>query len=322
MRAEALNLLARYTPDFFLSKKLQDIKLVHLPDSSLNTHSDISNWVKAHKLLNKGEYPNILLMWYDNPSHENFGDWLSPYIIKQISGQKITHLPDYCNSKRKHIVGIGSIANRINEFSHVFGTGISSINDIVNPHANFHFVRGPYTRKNIMNEGGPKVEFMGDMGFILSKLYKPLSLQKEIEVLFVRHVVHQSLTIQLPDYVVEHTINISDSDAIQNLVDKIVISKLVITSAMHCYIACKSYGVPVSLVTFENSQRKVFGDGIKYRDAMEGVGLQSSAPLELPLNLTRFNFENIVDLQVVNESILNDLHAKVLKSINAYRYCD
>lgn len=314
IRGNAQFLLSKYCPEFFLSEKYKAIKLKHGGVS----FSIENRWGNAFASYAEGSDKPIDLLWIDGPMPGNFGDWLSPYIIKSVSGQKITYIPNYSYFKKKHIIGVGSIANKINPYSHVFGSGIASVNDNVNPNATFHFVRGPYTRDLIMRLGGPKVDVLGDMGFILRKIYTPKFKEKDIELLFVRHITHQGVPLILPEYAVEHLIDASDPTSIQNFLDVIVSSRKVITSAMHCYIACKSYGVPCALVDFKDSKVNLFGDGIKYRDASEGAGLRSLSPFPMGLNMAKFNFDNIMDEEVVSENFVEDLYKHVHRSIQIY----
>lgn len=308
---------SKYCPSCILPQNFVLIKSKNNPQNRTINIMD-SRWLNAHSAYKNGYSPEIKLVWYDNPKHENFGDWLSPYLINKVSKQTVIHIPDYENYDKAHIVGIGSIASAINQYSHVLGSGIASLNEDININAHFHFIRGPYTRQRIIDQGGPKVEQMGDMGYMVSRVYKPIGLQKEIDILFVRHIAHQSLNLILPDSAVEYSINASDPKSIEELINNIVRAKIVVTSALHCFIVCKSYNVPVALVNFKNSLQAVPGDGVKYKDALEGVNLKPVMPFDLPLNMSRFNFENIVDLQDLEATVLDEMCVNVSSAIQRY----
>lgn len=315
LRGVLQNLLAKRLPAPFLSRKFKLIK-ARLNNDVVKIDGD--PWNSAFLEYAAGTNETINLLWVDGPMHlGNFGDWLSPYILKKISGQRINHVPDYSLFPDKHMIGIGSIARKINRDSHVFGTGIHSINDSINPDAIFYFVRGPYTRKRLLECGGPKVDFLGDMGFILSKIYNN-NVQKRNKVLLVRHTIHQDIPLMLGNDIVEYSINASNSKTIENFIDEILASHVVITSAMHCYIACMSYGIPCLLIDFKDSKKSFFGDGIKYLDASEGAGLKKMNRLTLGLDLRNIDFANHVSAEGVNQAFIDDLFEHVQMSIKKF----
>lgn len=316
LRASFYNLISKLFPNFLLSKKLRLTK-AKLNNDYLTFQKDI--WGRAFIEYASGSGKPIPLLWVDGPYPGNFGDWLSPYILRKISKTKIIHVPDYAYSSEKHIVGLGSIAAKINQYSHVFGSGIHLIDHYVSPKAFYHFVRGPYTRKRVIACGGPRVDVLGDMGFILRKIYKmdkPSIIQNKI--LLVRHVIHQNLPLILSDDITEYSINASGSESIEALINQILNSNMVITSALHCYIACKSYDVPCVLVDFLDSKYDHFGDGIKYQDAVEGAGLGKVNIIQLGLDLSKINFENLVNEVKLSEKYIDDLYEHIKKSISIF----
>jgi hypothetical protein len=75
----------------------------------------------------------------------------------------------------------------------------------------------------------------------------------------------------------------------------------VVTSAMHVFIVCQSYGIPCSLVTFEGFEDNVHGTGLKYGDYALGVGLDTINPSVVPLDLLKFSFASIERGDAVSE---------------------
>jgi hypothetical protein len=312
LRGEMQLKVAFYLPYFLLSDDLKAIK------ARLNYKSNmivLDSWNKAFLEYSNGVKNPINLLWADGPKPGNFGDWLSPYVFHKLTSQQIVHIPDYSNFKKKHILGIGSIANKTNKFSHVFGAGIHSINDYVNPAAKFYFVRGPHTSRKIIECGGKGIDIFGDMGFILNKIYQPFNIDKDIDVLFVRHLIHQKLDVKIPSNFVEYSICASDAHSIEKFINVLLRSRVVVTSAMHCYIVCKSYGIPCALIDFWESDLKMFGDGIKYHDAMLGAGLKPYSPFSLKLDLNKYDLDNIVNEDKLSNYFVNDLYNHVKKSI-------
>lgn len=251
------------------SKILKEVKVVGVDPSV--------RWGQAFCYYNSfSGKPTIKLSWADGPIPGNFGDWLSPYIISKICKINIIHVNEIDVSKmtQPHIVAIGSIINSINEFSHVVGSGITSRNDTFNKLATFHSVRGKETARRLSNLGGKDVNTYGDLGYLLREVYLPKGkCDKKDKILVVRHINHQSIDIVLNSSYREVSIGCSYPDDIEEFVDELHNAKYVATSAMHCLIACISYGIPCVFFTFNDGVNKVPGDGVKYLDVVNGVGL-------------------------------------------------
>ena len=92
-------------------------------------------------------------------------------------------------------------------------------------------------------------------------------------------------------------------------------AETVLTTAMHCYIACLSYGIPCALLNFSSKSEAIYGDGIKYLDAMEGIGLSSYPPHCIDSNLNRVNIEDYVDNRKLDRERLDQLKQHFLSSI-------
>lgn len=227
----------------------------------------------------------IYLSWSDTPAPGNYGDWLSPYILQKFVNLPIKHVNLMSRANYPHYVGLGSIISRANSYSRVIGAGITHLNDDIDTRAQFLCVRGPYTAERIKKIGGPSIEVFGDPGFLLPKIYHPITPRtKTTEVLLVRHLNHRNIPLQIFDSVREYPIQAAHPVDIENFVDTILNSKLVVTSAMHCFITCIAYGVPCVLFKPEFDPTPVPGDGIKYRDALSGAGLPETTPVKIKLD--------------------------------------
>jgi hypothetical protein len=113
-------------------------------------------------------------------------------------------------------------------------------------------------------------------------------------------------------------ISVAGSGDIEVFLEKINCAKIVVTSAMHCYIACISYGIPCVLINFNDESKSVYGDGVKYLDAMEGVGLIGYKPHLVGNDLSLINLHEIVDNRIVDSKILDDLYVFFINSVADY----
>jgi hypothetical protein len=174
------------------------------------------------------------------------------------------------------------------------------------------------TAKLVRDCGGPDVESFGDPGAILSRII-PLTRPKRTNgrTAFVRHFSHNPLPIALPEGFDELSVLMSAPDAIADFVGALVAYDRVVTSAMHVFIVCQSYGIPCSLVTFEGGEAAVYGMGLKYGDYALGVGLAEVNPVVVPLDLRNFSFANIERDDRVSESKKDEIEAAVRAGLDA-----
>lgn len=256
----------------------------------------------------------IDLLWADGPAPGNFGDWLSPYVIGKLAGRGVELVDDYKPPSHKHIVAIGSLAPAINRWAHVLGAGAASVNSNMNPLAEYHSVRGPYTARVLKKSGGKSVNQFGDLGYVISKLYTPKFRKIDAEVLLVRHMNHASQPIVLAEGVAELSIEAASPEDIENFIDTIFSVGKVVTSAMHCFIVCQSYGIPCALVNFDSNPHAVYGDGIKYLDAMAGVGLPAKSPILIPFDFDYRRSDSIIYEGNIGSAIIEEVknHAQVV----------
>lgn len=324
LRGNLIKIFVFVAPYFLLNKKFRSIKIKYYGvkeyDKNLKD-SPLNRWALAfHEYFDRNQMREIIdLMWADGPPPGNFGDWLSPYIFSKVTKFNINHVADFNNPKYKHILGVGSIALKANKYSSVFGSGISSSGNIISRKANYYFVRGPYTAAAVKKVGGiVRGNVTGDLGFLISRIYPIENNNKTIDSILVRHMTHKYLPVKLLPGMIELDITISRSEDIESFLRELNSAKIVVTSAMHCYIACISYGIPCVLINFEDDSKSVYGDGVKYLDAMEGVGLNGYKPHLVGNDLSLLNLPHVVDNRKVDSKILDSLHDCLIKSISDY----
>jgi hypothetical protein len=271
----------------------------------------------AHYSSRESEHA-VTLTWWARPFPGNFGDWLSPLIIGNYTTDRILYHSPTAPIIEPHLISTGSIGRFITPSSIVVGTGISSDDVELHPKAEYISVRGPITAKLVKDCGGPDVDSFGDPGAIMSRIV-PLTRAKKTngKTAFVRHFTHNSLPMRLPDHFEELSVLMSAPDKIADFLGKLVQYDRVVTSAMHVFIVCQSYGIPCSLVTFEGFEDAVHGTGLKYGDYAMGVGLETISPVAVPLDLRKFSFANIERDDVVSEAKKDEIEAAIARSLRA-----
>lgn len=291
-----------------------------LVDCTDNYKNDLQKQASAileyRNYVAKGK-PLDLFWWFD-PAPGNIGDWLSPYIVSRISQRDIQLISP--SQMKKHssqnIVCVGSVAKFVNDHSVVIGAGISRVNTQLNSNANYLSLRGPKTGQ-VLNASGAKDPCVyGDPAIVMPRLYSVLS--ENIEKypgrgLLVKHFSHNNLEVLLPENIDELSILASSAKEIETFINELHKYDFVITSAMHCYILCHAYGIPSALVVFEGGERAVAGDGLKYLDYAEGVGVEPLMPKKIPVDLRDYDLNKVVRNIRIEESKINELYAFLKK---------
>jgi len=268
-----------------------------------------------HYYASKQSQDSILLSWWAKPFPGNFGDWLSPLIFSHYTEKKVIFQSPVKLATKEHLIGLGSIGRFIKPNSVVVGTGISTDELSLAKSAKYISVRGPITARVVRTSGGPVVESFGDPGVLISRIF-PTKRSNNGKVALVRHFTHKSIPIVLPEGMDELDIFMSHPDEIKKLVEALNTYDRVITSAMHIFITCQSYGIPCALITFSGFEDSVHGNGIKYGDYAQGVGLESISPVAIGLDLSKVSFENLITEHKISNEKLDEVEQAVKSGLS------
>ena len=269
-----------------------------------------------HYYAAKDSTKSIGLVWWAKPFPGNFGDWLSPLIVNQYTDKKIFFQSPVKIASRKHMIGLGSIGRFIKPNSVVVGTGISTDELTLAKSATYVSVRGPVTARVVKESGGPAVDSFGDPGVLISRIFPVERKATNGKVALVRHFTHKAIPLIIGEDTDELDIFVSHPDDIKTLVTALNQYDRVVTSAMHIFITCQSYGIPCALVTFEGFEDSVHGNGIKYGDYAQGVGLDSISPVSVSLNLSAVDFDNITTSHKISETKLDEVETAITKGLS------
>lgn len=240
----------------------------------------------------------LILFWSKQKNKFNYGDELSHFIVSKIAKQKPLSIWPYTNnsksilrkcvsflrlllinginhtflhvsrSRRAHVVGLGSIINRANHLSSVWGSGIISAEDKINPDIQVFVVRGPLTLKLINEIGIKNRGAMGDPALLLPCLIPKLQ-KKTFEFGIIPHVKDYEYVVNnfkaVEGWVI---IDLSNRD-LEALTERICSCEKIVSSSLHGIIVANAYNIPTVRAEFTN---KLSGDGIKFMDYMYSVG--------------------------------------------------
>ncbi|GGK67373.1 hypothetical protein GCM10011509_14630 [Ornithinimicrobium pekingense] len=265
------------------------------------------------------ELDPVALSWWARPFPGNFGDWLSPLVVSEVSGRGVRYVPPTAPTQTPHLVSIGSIGRFIMPRSIVVGTGISSEDVELAARATYLSVRGPVTAQVLRDSGGPDVESFGDPGALLSRILPVERGETNGRMLLVRHFKHANVPLVLPEGMDELAVQMSHPEHIRTFVEQLNAYDAVVTSAMHVMIACHSYGIPCALVSFEGLEAAVHGSGVKYGDYSRGAGLSTvHEPTVLGLDLRRYTFDDLLSVERIGEEKLDEIEQAVRLGVTAF----
>jgi len=200
--------------------------------------------------------------WSKRPEPGNLGDVLTPYILDHFGIQyKYTS-----RVKSANALCIGSVAKFAQRGMIVLGAGTMRESDVLNKDADWRFVRGPKTREIILRDGGDCPEIYGDPALLMPLIVPP---QAQTEGLgYVPHYVDYEYVKSR--YLGRNIIDVLNPDPLET-VRQISQCERIISSSLHGIIIAHAYGIPAAWVEFSD---KLSGDGIKFADHFETMGLE------------------------------------------------
>lgn len=299
------------------NEKFDAVRKVRIPTPAENRA--ISSAISFLSYCSFASDSSLRLSWWSHPHPGNFGDWLSPYLIQKYSQKKIQFQPLNDGSKVPHLVAIGSVGRFIKKSSIVVGTGVSSHEFLLESQAKYFSLRGPRTAELLMKSGGPRVDSFGDPAILVSRIYPIIQGERNGRVALVRHHSHRSLPVRMPENMDEISVLRSHSAQIEELFIALNHYDAVITSAMHVFITCQAYGIPVALVTFKGFEGAVHGDGSKYLDYAEGVEISPLHPIAIPLDFRNINLDNLLTNEKISDDKLNEVEIALMGAIDYYQ---
>lgn len=201
------------------------------------------------------------LWWYRPQRGYNFGDEITPWLFKKMYGVDIEKP---CNPKDDNVLlGVGSIMRLANKNTEVWGSGIRNIDQQdFNGAKKFHAVRGPFTRKRLLELGMQCPQVYGDPGMLLPTYYSP-QIEQKYELGIVPHLVdREAVNDKFGNFKGVKIIDL-DSKDIEDVVDQFLECKHIVSTSLHGIITAVAYGIPVKWM---KASDKINGDDIKFYD--------------------------------------------------------
>jgi pyruvyltransferase len=227
----------------------------------------------------------IRLYWWSEiyiqkKPQENYGDLLGKYVVEKISRKKVSWVRPqkfyFRNLLEPLYVTIGSVLAHINTYCIVWGSGINFKEESI-ARGTFLAVRGPLSRKRLLELGYECPEIYGDPALLLPLYFDP-EIHKEYRLGIIPHINDLKQVKEL--YKDHSSIQIIDfnTNDIEKTTKQILACEHILSSSLHGIIVAHAYGIPAVQVQFSD---RIFGDGVKYHDYFLSVDLEVYDPVPI-----------------------------------------
>ena len=208
----------------------------------------------------------IKYYWYEG-NVPNFGDLITPYMVKKICGKKV-YSTNPSKTKDKVLLSTGSIMRLCRDNTVVWGSGIRDIDQNIKS-GNIRSVRGPLTRKRLIEIRCECPPIYGDPGLLLPMLYHP-TIEKKHRLGIVPH--HSQYTKVYHMYKNDALVINLETSNIEHVIDQILSCRNIASSSLHGIVVSDGNNIPVVWIKFD----KLCGDDTKFYDHYMSVGIDTS----------------------------------------------
>ncbi|WP_137167934.1 polysaccharide pyruvyl transferase family protein [Salinimonas lutimaris] len=211
-----------------------------------------------------------LIFWWQSKKdpRPNIGDFVAYDLVNRIVAMKGKMITDKQDHSQK-LVSVGSVLHFANTNDTIWGTGLNKkMDDKVNKFASLDVraVRGPLTRKYLMDRGIDVPEIYGDPAILLPYFYPKALMEKADKQ---DYIVINHMNDDMSKYNGHEDKLVTPMQYPGSFIEAIVNSKLVISSSLHGVIIAEAYGVPAIFFDSQSGESM-----FKYEDYFQGTGRQ------------------------------------------------
>ena len=234
----------------------------------------------------------IKVYWYNHPGG-NFGDEISPYLVRKISGKEpICCSPSFWGAlhdlyhaifTRKSfkeavlrllflfmqddiIIGVGSILEFSNIRTIIWGTGFGHNNSIIK-RGRFLAVRGQESARKLLELNLKVPSVLGDPALLLPLYYKPI-VEKKFQVGIIPHI--SDFDFFYNNWSDKYKIINLNTRDVESVVNQINECEYILSTSLHGIIVSHAYNVPCLWIEKIVLER----DGFKFKDYFTSVGIE------------------------------------------------
>lgn len=210
---------------------------------------------------------------------ENWGDLLNPALIAGLANKPVVHVADIVGWQDRpvHRV-IGSGLSRM-ESNHVIW-GMGFIDNNSGPSGiprEICSVRGPRSRLKLIEQGINCPEVYGDPALLYPLIFYP-DFEKKYEIGVIYHCRELRAVAEASVIGADRVNFIDITRGLQEVVRDILECNFIVSSSLHGIICAHSYGIPAAWMKVSDYP---LGDGFKFVDYFESVGIMSAYPMDI-----------------------------------------
>jgi len=207
------------------------------------------------------------LFWWSKSTETNFGDHLSLKLVERIVQSPVAHFNRLPNPKEKKLLAVGSILSFARDNDVIWGSGVNG--------KTLDKKRYPFSKLDIRSVRGPKTrqflwehfkinapEIYGDPALLFPYFFPEFQKKKSPSYAY----------IVIPHYADRHLFPKSQpnivypTDPWNQVVEKILDSKFVISGSLHGIIIAEAYGIPARYLRVSETEHL-----FKYQDYYLGT---------------------------------------------------
>lgn len=196
-------------------------------------------------LLGVSVFGDLPLMYWGEDREINFGDYISLKLIERIVQRPVRFYVKKTKNPEQKMLAIGSILYFANEGDLIWGSGLNGLKtkkeDYSFTHLDVRAVRGPITRRFLMENfhiDCPPI--YGDPALLFPYFFPEFKKKEppQNDYIVIPHYRERKLFPKTDPHVVHPT------EPWDQVIEKILDSKFVISSSLHGIIIAESYGIP------------------------------------------------------------------------------
>ena len=203
-----------------------------------------------------------LFWWEPDNGTQNFGDHLSAVLIEKIVGKPVQR----ASLEEHKLLAIGSILHFAREGDIVWGSGVNGKHpcpeDYPYRSLDVRCIRGPLTGSVLKSLGVEAPVIYGDPALLFPQFFPEFQRNPIREYVIVIHGSEEQRVPNLDNI-------IFSTEPWQQVVQKIIESKFVISTSLHGLVIAEAFGIPARLLRITQNEPL-----FKYADYYLGTGRQ------------------------------------------------
>jgi hypothetical protein len=214
-------------------------------------------------------------------------DWDSTQYIGYVGdlvpihlAERLTGVPPMLVAASKGAIQVGgSRLGTARSGQHAWGSGISSIEDMLHPHVRYHLVRGPLTRQRVRDGGGTCPEDVGHPAWLFPQIHPVGRKSVEHAAGLALHPADVGLVRHSPGVHRISTRCTSESELL-SFISALHSCACVLTTSLTTLALCHAYGIPAHwLLVQKRTASPVSNDEV--RDYLLSIGVEPQQSLAI-----------------------------------------